>query len=167
MIKHTELNKPFNVGDKVVNLRFLHLWNDAFHHVHFLNDSVHLVSNATDEFFTFNPLVEIPESLSLNSYVAQHIYQQSTGVCIADGAKHVLSVEREFPLIKSALDSAFALAMQKVDDENKNIIIDPTQYSAEAGGYHQALHTKNTQYFAKKEFLFERFQEVVNHLFAK
>lgn len=167
MIKHTELNKPFNVGDKIVNLRFLHLWNDAFHHVHFLNDSVHLVSGATDEFFTFNPLVDIPISVSLDSYAAQHIYQQSTGVCIADGEKHVLSVEHEFTLIKSALDSALALAMKKVDDENNKIIIDPAQYSGETGAYIQAVHTKNTQYFAKRTFLFERFQEVVNHLFAK
>jgi hypothetical protein len=161
-----ELNRAFNVGDKVISLHYLHLWNDAFHYVHFLNDALHVVTAVTDEFFTFNPAVEIPAQFGLDTYAAHQIYQQSTGVCVGDKEKAVFSVLNDYALIKEALDSAFSIAMKDVDQEHLNNIVKPPESMYDTGVYLEEVRTRNMQYFAKKEFLMKRFKTVVSHLFS-
>ena len=167
MTQAIESNKAFNVGDKIVSLRFLHLWDSDFYHVRFLSDAVHVVTSANDKFFTFTPNLELPDQFDRESYAAHNAYSQVTGVCYTDIDKVVFSLERDFVTIRALLDGAFAAVIQKTNDDFKNIVIEPSKNFSDVGRFIQEQHTNTSQFFAKKTFLFTRFQEVVDHLFAK
>jgi hypothetical protein len=162
-----ELNRAFNVGDKVISLRYLHLWDSSFYHVRFLNDSVHVVTSVNDKFFTFTPNLELPDKFSLDSYAGHNAYYQVSGECFASPDKMVFSFERDGEIIQSKLDEVFKSSMKKMDDDFKNAVIETPKTSDDVHRYIQERDTHNRNYFAKKKFLFERFQEIVNHIFAK
>lgn len=154
-------NKPFNVGDKVVNLRYLHLWNDPFFHVQFLNDVVQVVLLADEKHFTFNPLVKLPLVIVPESYVAQHIFTQASGVCVIDESKSVLSIERQSETIREILSNSLSLAIKTVNEEFANM---QPEYSPATI---REIETNNKNKFAKIVFLHTRFEEVVKVIFAK
>lgn len=154
-------NKPFNVGDKVVNLRYLHLWNDPFFHVQFLNDVVQVVLLANEKHFTFNPLVKLPLAIVPENYVAQHIFTQDSGVCVVDKSKYVLSVERQSDTIREILLNSLALSIKTVNEEFDNM---HPEYSPKNI---REIHTNNKNKFAKIGFLHTRFEEVIKVIFAK
>jgi len=154
-------NKHFNVGDKVVNLRYLHLWNDPFFHIQFLNDAVHVVLMANSKHFTFNPLVKLPLAIVPEDYISQHIFSQDTGVCVVDNSKSVLSIERQSETIREILSNALLAAIKTVNEEFDNM---QPEYSP---ANIREIHDNNKKKFAKITFLHTRFEEVVKVIFAK
>jgi len=73
-------NFKYNVGDKVINLSELSLWDNSIHFEQFKNSFIKTVTSATADHFSVTAY-DVNQRMTYNSLNDRHIFNQKDGSC--------------------------------------------------------------------------------------
>jgi len=113
----------YNVGDKVIDLSQLSLWNNSFHFSQFENSFVKTVTSATAEHFSVTKY-DVTKPMNYDAHNDRFIFNQKDGSCrdytytIDNHLYHfVHDHDRVVSFVKKKIAEAFAKAKEDDDKE--------------------------------------------------
>lgn len=114
----------FEVGDVVINLNQLHLWNNTYHSKRFIESMREIVTAVNGELFTTDPQQSLDEHVSDKSMSAQRIFRQEDGRCIADPSSFRYNLTKHPESILYRVNTCFDAGYQKLKAGDKEAIDD-------------------------------------------
>lgn len=70
----------YNVGDKVIDLSSLSLWNNSIHFAQFESKFIQTVTSATEEYFSVSSY-DVTKPMNYDSHNDRYIFKQKDGSC--------------------------------------------------------------------------------------
>lgn len=71
----------YNVGDKVINLSSLSLWDNSIHFAKFQESFIKTVTSATEKYFSVTSF-DVTQPMDYDSLSYRHIFKQKDGSCL-------------------------------------------------------------------------------------
>jgi len=116
--------KNFEVGDVVINLNSLHLWNNTYHSKRFIQSMKETVTAVNGDLFTTDQKISLDEHISDKSMSAHRVFRQEDGRCIADSSSFRYNFTKHPELILYRLNAVFDAGYQKLKADDKVAIQD-------------------------------------------
>ncbi len=118
-------NFNFNVGDKVICLTELSLWNNVFHFKKFEDHFIKTVAHANERYFSLG--YDINENASRFEYERQYFYNQHDGSwCDYSLNPHVITklyhLERDRGIITAHMNKLFDIAFKEAEKADNSEI---------------------------------------------
>jgi hypothetical protein len=159
------MSHQFNIGDKIVNLRNIELWDHPNHHAIFLNSVTGVVLQADSQHFSIRPNINISDVHSASQVEKDDIYEQESGVCIGLNPNFILHPVRDRDVILASLDKALNNSMQAL--ENRYLSKVPTQNISMSDLMVELEKSRgNVHYYAAAATAVKnRYDEVINKIF--
>jgi hypothetical protein len=114
----------FEVGDVVINLNQVHLWNNTYHSKRFIESMRETVTAVNGDLFTTDPRQSLAEHVSDKSMDAQRIFRQEDGRCIADSSSFRYNLTKHPELVLYRLNACFDAGYEKLKAGDKEAIDD-------------------------------------------
>lgn len=113
----------FQVGDQVVDLQDIELWDNVYHHEKNLNRmKPKTVVAANEKFFTCSPDIDVDRFSGLSDNCLHgKVFQQRNGAPW-DGPARMVNITRNKPALLNYLNDKFAARLSKCDDEDTAMI---------------------------------------------
>lgn len=159
------MNHQFNVGDKVVNLRNIALWDHPNHNSLFLNSVVSFVAKADSQHFTIRSNVDISNVEQSTSTDKDDIYEQDTGVCVGMNPNFILHPVRDRDVILASLDKALNASMQSLEERYLRKIPSKDMPMSDLMSYIEGMRGDVHFYATHAQIVKERYNEVINKIF--
>lgn len=116
--------KNFEVGDVVINLNEIHLWNNTYHSKRFLESMRETVTAVSGDLFTTDKSVSLDEHVSDKSMSAQRVFRQEDGRCIADSSSFRYNLTKHPEHILYRVNACFDAGYDKLKAGDKEAIDD-------------------------------------------
>lgn len=110
----------FNVGDKVINLSELSLWDNVYHFEKFENNFIRTVTSANERYFSIDSF-DVNQNKYFFDYDRYHVYCQEDGKWCDYNPTSITTLyhfERDKDKVIAHLNKLFSDALQKSDDED-------------------------------------------------
>lgn len=114
----------FEVGDIVVNLNDLHLWNNTYHSKRFISLMRETVTSASDDLFTTDNAQSLDSHVSDKSMDAQRIFRQADGRCLGDSGSFRYNLTKHPESILYRVNACFDAGYEKIKAGDKEAIDD-------------------------------------------
>lgn len=114
----------FEVGDIVVNLNDLHLWNNTYHSKRFISLMRETVTSASDDLFTTDKTQSLDSHVSDKSMDAQRIFRQADGRCLGDSGSFRYNLTKHPESILYRVNACFDAGYHKLKADDKEAIDD-------------------------------------------
>ncbi len=112
----------FEVGDVVVNLNDINLWNNTYHSNRFVSLMRETVTSVSGDLFTTAKSISFDDDFSDKSMVAQRVFRQSDGRCIADASSFRYNLTKDKDVIMQRFSEYFDAAIVKLDSDDQEAI---------------------------------------------
>jgi len=163
----------FNVGDKVINLSELSLWDNVFHFEKFENHFICTVTHANERYFSIS-FFDVNQKKNFCGSDLHHVYCQEDGKwCDYDPSSitRLYHFERDKDKVIAHMNKLFDEALKKSDDEDaKEIQSLENQIQFLQSRIQLIKDGKRPSIkpaVAQKEFLAERQQFILSKLYQK
>jgi hypothetical protein len=114
----------FEVGDVVINLNQLHLWNNTYYANRFISAMRETVTAVNGDLFTTDRKQSLSEPFSDKSMDAQRIFRQEDGRCIADSSSFRYNLTKHPESILYRVNAYFDAGYEKFKADDKEAIND-------------------------------------------
>lgn len=117
------MEPKFKVGDKVINLKDMYLWNNSYHFKRFMQNAISVVEHITEHQFSTSKDITLLEPVSEKSWSSMDVYSQANGMCLGDQSV-VYHLVHDRHLIEKFLNNAFETAQRNLDIDDANKLHD-------------------------------------------
>lgn len=107
------MDNKFKIGDKVVNLKDLYLWDNFYHYKRFLVNAIAVVEHVSEHQFSTKRSVDLKEKVSCKSWDSVHVFDQGSGSCLGEDSR-VYHMVHDREIIEKILTEAFNTADEKL-----------------------------------------------------
>lgn len=155
------MDNKFKVGDQVVNLKDLYLWNNSHHFKRFLKNAISVVEHVNSTQFSTNKAVDLSEHVSDKSWSSMDVYSQDNGQCLGDRST-VYHMVHDKDIIEKFLKNAFDIAERNIENEEAATLKDIESKIAELQLQADRIrnNTPDPKKFSSRRFTAERIEEM-------